>query len=69
MSLVSSIQVANLLVHCVLIGSLAKPSFSFRMRSVLAFLQMVDAITGKVMSSMVFVMAFKSRLGYLTLMV
>jgi hypothetical protein len=30
------------------------------MRSVLAFLQMVDAITGKVMSSMVIVLALKS---------
>jgi hypothetical protein len=57
--MVSSIQVAHLLVHCVLIGSLAELLFSFRMRSVLAFLQMVDAIMGKVISSMVIVLALK----------
>jgi hypothetical protein len=55
--MVSSIQVACLLVHCVLIGFLAELLFSFRMWSVLAFLQMVDAITGKVMSSMVILLA------------
>ncbi len=55
--MVSSIQVAGLLVHCVLIRSLAELLFSFRMRSVLAFLQMVDTITGKVISSMVIVLA------------
>ncbi len=55
--MVSSIQDARLLAHCVLIGSLAELLFSFFMRSVLAFLQMVDAITGKVMSSMVIVLA------------
>jgi hypothetical protein len=53
--MVPSILVARLLVHCVLIGSLAELLFSFCMRSVLAFLQMVDAITGKVISSMVIV--------------
>jgi hypothetical protein len=58
--MVSSIQVAQLLAHCVLIGSLAKLSFSFVcMQSVLAFLQMVDAITGKVMSSTVIVLVLK----------
>jgi hypothetical protein len=57
--MVSSIQVAHLLAHCVLIGSLAELSFCFYMWSVLAFLQMVDAITGKVMSSMVIVLALK----------
>ncbi len=59
--MVSSIQVARLLVHCVLIGSLAElySVFSYRMRSVLAFLQMVDAITGKEMSSMVIILALK----------
>jgi hypothetical protein len=57
--MVSSIQVARLLVHCVLIGSLAELLFSFCRQSVLAFLQMVDAITGKVMSSMVIVLALK----------
>jgi hypothetical protein len=55
--MVSSIQVACLLAHCVLICSLAELLFSFCMWSVLVFLQMVDAITGKVMSSMVIVLA------------
>jgi hypothetical protein len=64
---VSRIQVARLLAHCVLIGSLVELLFSFCMQSVLAFLQMVDAITGKVMSSMVIVLAFKSPLRYLSL--
>jgi hypothetical protein len=57
--MVSSIGVAHLLVHCVLIGSLAELLFSFRMWSVLAFLQMVDAITGEVMSSMIIALALK----------
>ncbi len=57
--MVPSIQVAPLLVHCVLIGSLAEMLCSFCMRSVLALLQMVDAITGKVISSMVIVLALK----------
>ncbi len=57
--MVSSTQVAPLLAHCVLIGSLAELLFSFRMQSVLAFLKMVDAITGKVMSLMVMVLALK----------
>ncbi len=57
--MVPSIRVAHLLAHCVLIGSLAELSFSFCMQSVLAFLQMVDAITGKVISSMVIVLALK----------
>jgi hypothetical protein len=57
--MVSSIQVTRLLVHCVLLGSLAKLSLSFCMQSVLAFLQMVDAITGKVMSSMAIVLVLK----------
>jgi hypothetical protein len=57
--MVSSIRVARLLVHCVLIGSLAELLYSLRMWSVLAFLQMVDAITGEVMSSMVIILAFK----------
>jgi hypothetical protein len=57
--LTASIQVARLLAHCVLIGSLAELLFSFCMQSVLAFFQMVDAITGKVMSSMVIVLALK----------
>ncbi len=57
--MVSSIRVADLIALCVLLGSLAKLSFSFCMRSVLMVLQMVDAITGKVMSSMVIVLALK----------
>ncbi len=57
--MVSSIQVAHLLAHRVLIGSLAELSFSFCKWSVLAFLQMVDAIIGKVISSMVIVLALK----------
>ncbi len=57
--MVSSIQVAHLLVYCVLFGSLAELLFSFCRQSVLAFLQMVDAITGKVFSSMVILLALK----------
>jgi hypothetical protein len=57
--MVSSIQVAQLLAHCVLISSLAELLFSFHMQSVLAFLQTVDAITGKVMSSIVIILALK----------
>ncbi len=57
--MVSSIQVARLLVHCVLIGSLAELLVSCCMRSVLAFLQIVDDITGKVMSSMAIILALK----------
>ncbi len=58
--MVPSIQVARLFAHCVLIGSLAELLFSFRMRSVLEFLQMVDAITGRVISSMVIILALKT---------
>jgi hypothetical protein len=54
--MVPSIQVARLLAHYVLIGSLVELLFSFCMLSVLAFLQMVDAITGKVISSMVIIL-------------
>jgi hypothetical protein len=57
--MVSSIRVARLLVHCVLIGSLAELLFSVCMQSMLAFLQMVDAIIGEVISSMVIVLALK----------
>ncbi len=56
---VSSIQVAHLLVHCVLIGSSAELLFSFCMWSMLVFLQMVDAITGEVISSMVIALALR----------
>jgi hypothetical protein len=54
-----SIQVARLLAHCVHVGSLAELLFSFCMWSMLKFLQMVDAIIGKVISSMVIVLALK----------
>jgi hypothetical protein len=57
--MMSSIQVARLLAHCVLSGSLAELLFSFCMRNVLAFLQMVDVTTGKVTSSIVIVLALK----------
>ncbi len=57
--MVPSIRVACLLVHCVLIGSLAELLFSFCTGSVLAFLQIVDAITGKVISSMDITLALK----------
>jgi hypothetical protein len=52
-----SIQVAHLLAHCVLVGALAELLFSFRMQSMLAFLQIVDAIIGEVISSMVIALA------------
>ncbi len=57
--MVPSIRVARLLAHCVLIGSLAELLFSFCMRSVLAFLQMIDAIIGEVISSVVISLALK----------
>jgi hypothetical protein len=57
--MVPSIQVARLLAYCVLIGSLAELLFSFCMQKVLAFLQLVDAINGKVISSMVIILALK----------
>jgi hypothetical protein len=57
--MVSSIQVARLLAYCVLIGFIGKLLFSLHMRSVLAFLQIVDATTGKVMSPMAIVLALK----------
>jgi hypothetical protein len=57
--MVLSIRVARLLAHCVLVGSLAELLFSFRMQSMLAFLQMVDAIFGEVISSMVIALALK----------
>jgi hypothetical protein len=59
--MVPSIQVARLLAYCVLMGSLAELLFSFCMWNVLAFLQMVDAITGKEISSMVIILALKVR--------
>jgi hypothetical protein len=57
--MVLSIQVAHFLAHCVLVCSLAELLFSFCMQSMLAFLQMVDAIIGEVISSMVIALALK----------
>jgi hypothetical protein len=57
--MVSSIRVAHLLVHCVLIGSLAELLFSFCMWSMQPFLQIVDAIIGEVISSMLIILALK----------
>ncbi len=57
--MVTSIRVAHLLAYCVLIGSSAELYLAFCMQNVLPFLQMVDAITGKVMLSMVIILAFK----------
>jgi hypothetical protein len=58
--MVSNIQIARLLAHCVLLGSIAKLLLAFPCGVCWHFLQMVDAITGKVMSSMVIVLALKS---------
>ncbi len=64
--MVSSIWVAHLLAHCVLIGSLAELLFSFCMQSVLAFFAdgcyhwQCDVING-------YCLGFKSPLRYLTL--
>jgi hypothetical protein len=55
--MVPSIQVARLLAYCVLVGSLAELLFSFHMQSVLAFLQMVNPFAGKVISSMIIILA------------
>jgi hypothetical protein len=57
--MVSSIQVARLLSYCVLMGSLAELLFSFCMRMCAGILQMLDAIAGKVISSMVIILALK----------
>ncbi len=57
--MVPGIQVARLLAYCVRIGSLAELLFSFCVRNVLAFLQMVEAITSRVISLMVIVLALK----------
>ncbi len=65
LSLVSSIRVARLLAHCVLLSSLAKLSFSFPVWSVLAFFAdgwcyrwQGDVING-------YCLGFKSPLWYL----
>ncbi len=55
--MVSGIQVARLLADCVLIGSLAELYLAFACGVCWHFLQMVDAIIGKVTSSMVIVLA------------
>ena len=57
--LVPSIRVARLLAYCVLIGSLAELYLAFCMWNVLAFCSWFEAITGRVISSMVIVLALK----------
>jgi hypothetical protein len=57
--MVPIIRVACLLAYCGLICSLAELYLAFCMQNALPYLQMVDAITGKVMLSMVIVLAFK----------
>jgi hypothetical protein len=65
--MVPSIQVARLLVYCVLIGSLAELLFSFRMWSMLAFF--ADGLCyywqGDIING--YCLGFKSPLQYLTL--
>jgi hypothetical protein len=63
----SSIRVARLLAYCVLISSLAELYLAFLHAECAGMLQMVEAITGRVISSMVIVLAFKDPLRYLTL--
>jgi hypothetical protein len=57
--MVPSIQVAHLLAYCVLIGSLAELYLAFLHAECAGMLQMVEAITGKVISSMVIVLTLK----------
>ncbi len=57
--MVPSIQVARLLAYCVLIGSLGELYLAFLHAECAGMLQMVDAITGRVISSMVIVLALK----------
>ncbi len=57
--LVPSFQVACLLVYCVLIGSLAELYLAFLHAECAGMFQMVEAITGRVMSSMVIILALK----------
>ncbi len=57
--MVPSIQVAPLLAYCVLVGSLAELYLAFLHEECAGMLQMVEAITGRVISSMVIVLAFK----------
>jgi hypothetical protein len=58
-SMVPSTQVARLLAYCVLIGSLAELYLAFCMQNVLAFCRWFEAITGRVISSMVIALALK----------
>jgi hypothetical protein len=57
--MVPSIRVAHLLAYCVLIGSLAELLFSFLHAGCAGMLQMVEVITGRVISSMVIILALK----------
>ncbi len=57
--MVPSIRVARLLAYCVLIGSLAELYLAFLHAECAGMLQMVEAITGRVISSMVIVLALK----------
>ena len=57
--MVPSIKVAHLLAYCVVIGSLAELYLAFLHAECAGILQMVDATTGEVMSSMVIVLALK----------
>ncbi len=57
--MVPSIQVACLLAYCVLIGSLAELYLAFLHAECAGMLQMVEVITGRVISSMVIALALK----------
>ncbi len=57
--MVPSIQVARLLAYCMLISSLAKLYLAILHAECAGMLQMVEAITGRVISSMVIVLALK----------
>ncbi len=57
--LLPSIQIARLLAYCVLIGSLAELYLVFLHAECAGMLQMVEAITGRLISSMVIVLALK----------
>ncbi len=57
--MVPSIRVARLLAYCVHIGSLAELYLAFLHAECAGMLQMVEAITGRVISSMVIVLALK----------
>ncbi len=57
--MVPRVQVARLLAYCVLIGSLAELYLAFLHAECAVMLQMVEAITGRVISSMVIPLALK----------